>query len=65
MGDYLYAVGGYSGTTYLNTVEKYDSIKDTWSKLPSHRIPRAYFAIATINSRYIQEDKNRIDNEKQ
>ena len=64
IGDHLYAVGGYSGTTYLNPVEKYDPEKDSWCVLPRLRTPRAYFAIATIDRRYAQEDKNQFDNKK-
>lgn len=28
--NYLYVVGGHSGSSYLNTVQKYDPITDTW-----------------------------------
>lgn len=28
--NYLYVVGGHSGSSYLNTVQKYDPISDTW-----------------------------------
>lgn len=28
--NYLYVVGGHSGSSYLNTVQKYDPLSDTW-----------------------------------
>ena len=28
--NYLYVAGGHSGSSYLNTVQKYDPISDTW-----------------------------------
>ncbi|KPP59199.1 kelch-like protein 4-like [Scleropages formosus] len=33
LGDRLYAVGGYDGQTYLNTVESYDAQNNEWTEL--------------------------------
>ena len=31
LDNYVYAIGGHDGTSYLQTVEKYDPIHDNWS----------------------------------
>ena len=31
LDNYVYAIGGHDGTSYLQTVEKYDPIQDNWS----------------------------------
>lgn len=33
LGDRLYAVGGYDGQTYLNTVESYDPQTNEWTQV--------------------------------
>lgn len=33
LGDKLYAVGGYDGQTYLNTVEAYDPQTNEWTQV--------------------------------
>ncbi|MBZ3889095.1 Kelch-like protein 1 [Sciurus carolinensis] len=33
LGDRLYAVGGYDGQTYLNTMESYDPQTNEWTQL--------------------------------
>lgn len=33
LGDKLYAVGGYDGQTYLNTVESYDPQTNEWTQV--------------------------------
>lgn len=33
LGDRLYAVGGYDGQTYLNTVESYDAQNNEWTEV--------------------------------
>ncbi|EPY78016.1 kelch-like protein [Camelus ferus] len=37
LGDKLYAVGGYDGQTYLNTVEAYDPQTNEWTQPFEHR----------------------------
>lgn len=39
LGDRLYAVGGYDGQVYLNTVEAYDPQTNEWTQVRlSHRL---------------------------
>lgn len=33
LGDRLYAVGGYDGQSYLNTVESYDAQNNEWTEV--------------------------------
>lgn len=33
LGDHLYAVGGYDGQVYLNTVEAYDPQTNEWTQV--------------------------------
>lgn len=33
LGDKLYAVGGYDGQSYLNTVESYDAQNNEWTEV--------------------------------
>jgi len=33
LGDRLYAVGGYDGQTYLNSVESYDDQSNEWTEV--------------------------------
>lgn len=33
LGDRLYAVGGYDGQVYLNTVEAYDPLTNEWTQV--------------------------------
>ncbi|XP_006871369.1 PREDICTED: kelch-like protein 4 [Chrysochloris asiatica] len=41
LGDKLYAVGGYDGHTYLNTVESYDAQENEWKEEAPVNIGRA------------------------
>ena len=45
----LYALGGFNRASggYLNTVEIYDPVAQTWTFGPSLSVPRAYLAAAT------------------
>lgn len=36
----LFAIGGFNGTERLSTVEMYDSVTKTWSKIASMRCKR-------------------------
>lgn len=36
LGDRLYAVGGYDGQVYLNTVEAYDPQTNEWTQVYTH-----------------------------
>lgn len=37
LGDRLYAVGGYDGQSYLNTVESYDAQNNEWTEVNKHK----------------------------
>ena len=45
----IYAVGGYDGTDYLTTVEKYDGVHDVWVNGPQMSSPRSCCGVATFN----------------
>ena len=36
----LYAIGGFDGTNYLNTVERYDPAKNSWETVAAMSTPR-------------------------
>ena len=40
LGDRLYAVGGYDGQTYLNTMESYDPQTNEWTQVQLMNGPR-------------------------
>ncbi|XP_043918874.1 kelch-like protein 5 isoform X2 [Protopterus annectens] len=48
LGDRLYAVGGYDGQTYLNTVEAYDPQTNEWIQVASLCLGRAGACVVTV-----------------
>ncbi|NWX10194.1 KLHL1 protein, partial [Caloenas nicobarica] len=48
LGDRLYAVGGYDGQTYLNTMEAYDPQTNEWTQMASLNIGRAGACVVVI-----------------
>ncbi|XP_071979120.1 kelch-like protein 4 [Engystomops pustulosus] len=48
LGDRLYAVGGYDGQTYLNTVESYDAQTNEWTQEVPLNIGRAGACVVVI-----------------
>uniref|UniRef100_A0A4W3HQJ8 Kelch-like family member 4 n=1 Tax=Callorhinchus milii TaxID=7868 RepID=A0A4W3HQJ8_CALMI len=48
LGDRLYAVGGYDGQTYLNTVESYDAQNNEWTEEVPLNIGRAGACIVVV-----------------
>ncbi|KAM9205420.1 kelch-like protein 1 isoform 2-T2 [Mergus octosetaceus] len=48
LGDKLYAVGGYDGQTYLNTMEAYDPQTNEWMQMASLNIGRAGACVVVI-----------------
>ncbi|NWS99337.1 KLHL1 protein, partial [Mionectes macconnelli] len=48
LGDKLYAVGGYDGQTYLNTMEAYDPQTNEWTQMASLNIGRAGACVVVI-----------------
>ncbi|XP_068231439.1 kelch-like protein diablo isoform X2 [Palaemon carinicauda] len=49
--DYLYAVGGYDGSYWLNSVERYDPLQDQWCSVSSMVSPRSSFGITVSSGR--------------
>ncbi|XP_024145640.1 kelch-like protein 5 isoform X1 [Oryzias melastigma] len=48
LGDRLYAVGGYDGQVYLNTVETYDPQTNEWSQVAPLCLGRAGACVVTV-----------------
>ncbi|XP_061643392.1 kelch-like protein 4 isoform X1 [Phyllopteryx taeniolatus] len=48
LGDRLYAVGGYDGQSYLNTVESYDAQNNDWTKEVPLNIGRAGACVVVV-----------------
>ncbi|XP_058845113.1 kelch-like protein 4 isoform X1 [Acipenser ruthenus] len=48
LGDRLYAVGGYDGQTYLNSVESYDTQNNEWNTEVSLNIGRAGACVVVV-----------------
>ncbi|XP_027454894.1 kelch-like protein 5 isoform X3 [Zalophus californianus] len=48
LGDKLYAVGGYDGQTYLNTVEAYDPQTNEWTQVAPLCLGRAGACVVTV-----------------
>ncbi|XP_078719374.1 kelch-like protein 5 isoform X3 [Lampetra fluviatilis] len=48
LGDRLYAVGGYDGQTYLNTVEAYDPVANEWAQVAPLCLGRAGACVVTV-----------------
>ncbi|XP_069495497.1 kelch-like protein 1 [Ambystoma mexicanum] len=48
LGDRLYAVGGYDGQTYLNTMESYDPQINEWTTMASLNIGRAGACLVVV-----------------
>ncbi|XP_067889035.1 kelch-like protein 1 isoform X2 [Heterodontus francisci] len=48
LGDKLYAVGGYDGQTYLNTMESYDPQTNEWTQVASLNIGRAGACVVVV-----------------
>ncbi|XP_070615981.1 kelch-like protein 4 [Erythrolamprus reginae] len=48
LGDRLYAVGGYDGHTYLNTVESYDAQNNEWTEEVPVNVGRAGACVVVV-----------------
>lgn len=46
--NHLYVVGGHSGSSYLNTVQKYDPISDTWLDSAGMMYCRCNFGLTAL-----------------
>jgi len=47
--DGVYAIGGYNGKEYLNSMEKYDPITDKWTFSSSMNFPRCTLSAVSSN----------------
>jgi len=50
---YIYAVGGYDGTSQLDSIERYDSFINRWQEVSTMNTPRSNMGLLTINNRII------------
>ena len=48
---WLYAIGGSDGTDSLKYAEQYDPLSNTWTVLPSMRLPRSYFGVSQLHGK--------------
>ena len=46
--NYLYVVGGHSGSSYLNTVQRYDPISDSWLDSSGMMYCRCNFGLTAL-----------------
>jgi N-acetylneuraminic acid mutarotase len=51
LGGKIYVVGGYNGSSYLNTLEVYDPATDTWSTKANMPTARGYLAVGVVNGK--------------
>jgi hypothetical protein len=51
LGGKLYAVGGYDGSTYLNSAEVYDPIDNSWNSIAPMNISRRYLDVAALGGK--------------
>ena len=47
--DGIYAIGGFDGSKWLNTVEKYNPRTNTWGYVRALSLPRSSFAATVLN----------------
>ena len=50
LNGYLYAIGGTDGQRGLNTVERYDPRKNSWTVMASMSTRRRFFGCAVYNN---------------
>ncbi len=52
--DGIYAIGGYNGKEYINTVEKYDFFSNEWIEVTKMNTPRCTLsAVSSPDCQYI------------
>ena len=47
----IYAVGGYDGSTHLNTVECFDPVRNSWTPVANMTSRRSSAGVAVINNK--------------
>jgi hypothetical protein len=50
IGGRLHVIGGRNGGTYLNTVEAYDPVTDSWAARPAMPTPRSGLGVGVIST---------------
>jgi len=50
LDQYIYAVGGYDGSSQLSSVERYDVWSDQWTTITSMSCPRSALSVGVINN---------------
>lgn len=60
LGDKLYAVGGYDGQTYLNTVEAYDPQTNEWTQVWHFMFHYYTYCIFVKNNSFGKTDPNYV-----
>lgn len=49
--NYLYAIGGFNGTSWLRTMERYDPLANQWTTMTPMSVPRSSFGVTVWNGR--------------
>ena len=48
---FIYAVGGYDGTSQLSSMERYDVGLDQWTAITSMNCPRSALSVSVVENR--------------
>lgn len=48
LADGIYAIGGFDGSSYLNSVEKYDEYSNTWTMITGMKEARCTHSAVSI-----------------
>ena len=51
LGKYVYALGGHDGLSIFDSVEKYDPVSNTWTKVSPMLNRRCRLGVATLNDK--------------
>jgi hypothetical protein len=51
LNQYIYVVGGYDGQRQLDTVERYDTEKDSWDSVSSIRTARSALSLTVLDGK--------------
>ena len=58
LGQYIYVVGGYDGTRQLNSVERYDTERDTWEHVSNVTIARSALSVTVLDGKLYAMGEN-------
>lgn len=51
LGQYIYVVGGYDGTSQLNSVERYDTETSIWETVSSVSVARSALSVTVLDGK--------------